>query len=103
MEHFYRDIPGLGHVAVSRHAQARIEEQGISQRAFEAALFTPAKTVDEDNGQIQWRETNGVRVVLVMFPTPNRGARVVKTVFKIGAQAGSREAVSRLKLKQSSR
>ena len=30
MAHFYRNVPKLGHVAVSRHAQKRMEEDNIS-------------------------------------------------------------------------
>ena len=29
MNHFYRNVPKLGHVAVSRHAQKRMEEDNI--------------------------------------------------------------------------
>ncbi len=34
MEHFFRNVRGLGNVAVSRHAQARIAEDGIHPDAF---------------------------------------------------------------------
>ncbi len=42
--HFYRDVPKLGHVAVSRHAQRQMDEHGISQAAFECALLSPTKS-----------------------------------------------------------
>jgi hypothetical protein len=42
-QHYYPDVPGLGNVAVSRHAQDRMDEQNISQDAFERALLTPIK------------------------------------------------------------
>jgi hypothetical protein len=32
MKHFYRDVPRLGNVAVSRHAQARIKEMASLKR-----------------------------------------------------------------------
>jgi len=35
--HFYGDVPKLGHVAVSRHAQRQMDEHGIPQAAFEHA------------------------------------------------------------------
>jgi len=34
MNHFYRNVPKLGNVAVSRHAQNRMEEGKISHEAF---------------------------------------------------------------------
>jgi hypothetical protein len=43
MNHFYRNVPKLGHVAVSRHAQARAEEDGISQEAFDRVLLEPVQ------------------------------------------------------------
>src|SRR5258707_14913100 len=41
MNHFYRNVTGLGNVAVSRHAQERMEADGISQEAFDRVLLTP--------------------------------------------------------------
>ena len=40
---FYRNVPKLGNVAVSRHAQKHMEESNIYQEAFERALLTPVK------------------------------------------------------------
>jgi hypothetical protein len=39
MNHFYRNVPKLGNVAVSRHAQNRMEEDKISHEAFEGVLL----------------------------------------------------------------
>ena len=38
MKHYYENVPGLGNVAVSRHAQSQMLEVGISQEAFDRAL-----------------------------------------------------------------
>lgn len=88
--HFYRDVPGLGHVAISRHAQARMNEFGISQEAFENVLLRPIRPDIPDGQEIAWRERDGIRIVIVLYPTPNRGARLVKTVYRIEAQAKAR-------------
>ena len=40
MDHYFPDVPGLGNVAVSRHAQARMVEDGISEHDFKEALLT---------------------------------------------------------------
>jgi hypothetical protein len=37
MKHYYPNVPGIGNVAVSRHAQDRLAEDGISEREFEAS------------------------------------------------------------------
>ena len=39
MKHYYANVPGLGNVAVSRYAQDRLAEDGISEREFEAVLL----------------------------------------------------------------
>ena len=88
-QHYYPNVPRLGNVAVSRHAQARMDEHHISQAAFERALLTPTNEVEE-NADILWRERDNIRVVIVQRPVPFRGAKLVKTVIKVAAQAGAR-------------
>ncbi len=82
--HYYENVPTLGNVAVSRHALDRIAAQGIGKAAFEEALFTGEMTPEGD--AITWREKNGVRLVIINKPEPFRGAKLVKTVFKIKPQ-----------------
>jgi hypothetical protein len=88
-QHYYPNVPGLGNVAVSRHAQDRMDEHNISQATFESALLTPIKEVEEGT-EIVWRERDNIRIVIVQRPVPFRGAKLVKTVMKVGAQAGAR-------------
>lgn len=87
MNHFYRDVPGLGNVAVSRHAQARAAEDGISQEAFERVLLSPLKPDVQEGADILWRERDGIRLVILTNPTPNTGAKLVKTMFRVEEQA----------------
>ena len=87
MTHFYRDVPRLGNVAVSRHAQARAEEEGISQEAFDRVLLSPETPDVPDGADILWRERDGIRLVILTNPTPNMGAKLVKTVYRVEAQA----------------
>jgi hypothetical protein len=88
-QHYYANVSGLGNVAVSRHAQDRMDEHNISQAAFERALLTPIKEVEEGT-EILWRERDGIRIVIVQRPVPFSGAKLVKTVMRVGAQAGAR-------------
>jgi hypothetical protein len=90
MAHFYRNVPKLGHVAVSRHAQKRMEEDNISQEAFERVLLTPVKPDVREGADILWRERDGIRIVLLENPTPPSGAKLAKTVYRIDAQAKAR-------------
>ena len=87
MNHFYRDVPRLGNVAVSRHAQQRAEEDGISQDAFDRVLLTPIQPDVEEGADILWRERDGIRLVILTKPTPYAGAMLVKTVYRVEAQA----------------
>jgi hypothetical protein len=91
VNHFYRDVPGLGNVAVSRHAQGRAEEDGISQEAFDRVLLEPLTADVPDGAEIVWRERDGIRLVILTNPTPNRGAVLVKTVYRVEAQAKARK------------
>lgn len=88
--HFYRDVPRLGNVAVTRHAQARMIKDGITQEQFEKALFEPQGPDHPEGFGVLWRDRNGVRIVILSRPTPNTGAKLVKTVFRVKAQARAR-------------
>jgi hypothetical protein len=90
MKHYYENVKGLGNVAVSRHAQARMKAAGISDEQFERTLLTPTRPDVHEPGDVVWRERNGVRLVILTNPTPNNGAVLVKTVFKVQAQATAR-------------
>jgi hypothetical protein len=46
MDHYFPDVPGLGNVAVSSHAQARMVEDGISDHDFKEALLNGSTTPD---------------------------------------------------------
>ncbi|MCD6072851.1 MAG: hypothetical protein K0S42_3367 [Microvirga sp.] len=87
MKHFYENVPRLGNVAVSRHAQSQMLEAGISQEAFDRALLDPIQPDAPDGQDILWRERDGLRLVILTNPTPNRGAKLVKTVYRVEAQA----------------
>jgi Domain of unknown function (DUF4258) len=78
MDHYFPDVPGLGNVAVSRHAQARMVEDGISEHDFKEALLNGSTTPDGQD--VLWREKDGVRVVILRQPTPFKGAMLAKTV-----------------------
>jgi hypothetical protein len=90
MTHFYGNVPKLGNVAVSRHAQARMEEDKISQEAFERVLLTPIEPDLREGADILWRERDGIRIVILENPMPARGAKLVKTVYRVEAQAKAR-------------
>ena len=89
MEHFYRNVPGLGDVAVSRHAQARMEADGINQAAFDRVLLHPTRPDVRDGADVLWRERDGLRLVILTDPTPNVGAVLVKTVYRVERQASA--------------
>jgi hypothetical protein len=87
MAHFYRNVPKLGHVAISRHAQKRMEDDHISQEVFERALLAPVRPDIRDGADILWRERDGIRIVILENPTPPAGAKLVKTVYRVEGQA----------------
>jgi hypothetical protein len=88
--HFYRDVPKLGNVAVSRHAQANMIKDGITQEAFDNALLHPTRPDIPDGADILWRERDGLRIVILMNPEPPSGSVLVKTCYRIERQARAR-------------
>jgi hypothetical protein len=85
MKHFYRDVPRLGNVAVSPHAQERMMDTGIPEEMFERVLLSGLDTPIGTN--VVWREKDGLRIVVLTNPTPNVGAKLVKTVYRVDAPA----------------
>jgi hypothetical protein len=85
MKHFYRDVPGLGNVALSRHAQERMVDARISEPMFERVLLSGLDSTIGSN--VIWRQKDGLRIVILTNPTPNVGAKLVKTVYRVNAQA----------------
>ena len=90
MRHFYRNVPKLGNVAVSSHAQDNMSRENISSELFEKVLLKPIESDIPDGFDIVFRERYGIRLVIETNPTPNRGAKIIKTVFRIQAQASAR-------------
>jgi hypothetical protein len=86
MKHFYRDVKGLGNVAVSRHAQARMIADGVSQEMFDRTLLDPIRADIHDGQNVLWRERNGLRIVILTNPVPNLGAKLVKTAYRVQDQ-----------------
>src|SRR5208337_1099674 len=84
MKHFYRDVPRLGNVAVSRHAQARMEEDGIMQEAFDKVLLTPSRPDIPDGADLLWRERDGLRIVILTNPKRILGYAHISCRVRIG-------------------
>lgn len=83
MKHYFPDVPGLGNVAVSRHAQDQREVHGITEYDFEQVLLEPTQDDVHESGGILWRERDGIRLVIIERPEPFRGAKLVKTVYRV--------------------
>jgi len=90
MEHYFPNVPGLGNVAVSRHAQDRMREDGIGESTFRDAL-TEGETI-ADGHDVVWREKHGIRIVILRKPEPFAGAMLVKTVYRVDGAASLKPA-----------
>jgi hypothetical protein len=80
MKHYYEDVPGLGNVAVTRHAQDKAIQGGFHKR-FDDILRNGVDT--PDGMDIVWREKGGIRLVILLNPVPFRGAVLVKTAYRV--------------------
>ena len=86
MNHYFEDVPGLGNVAVSRHAQDRMANEGITEEVFVDVLNHPMQE-RPDGMSVMWREGRGIRIVILLRPEPHQVAVLVKTVFKMEGAA----------------
>ena len=86
LNHYYEDIPELGNVALSRHAQVRAVRDGISEAMILDVLLQGRDTPDGDS---IWRELKGIRLVIIT-PDPFRGAQLVTTMYRVKPPARSR-------------
>ena len=89
MKHYFPNVPGLGNVAVSRHAQDRMREDGIAESMFEDALMN-GETIP-DGQEVIWRQKDDMRVVILRKPEPFAGAMLVKTVYRVKGVAQARK------------
>jgi hypothetical protein len=89
MEHYFPNVPGLGNVAVSRHAQDRMREDGIAEYTFQDVLMNGATIPDGQD--VIWREKDGIRIVILRRPEPFMGAMLAKTVYRIEGSAHARK------------
>jgi hypothetical protein len=67
-----------------------MEEDHISQETFERTLLMPVKPDIREGADILWRERDGIRIVILENPTPPSGAKLIKTVYRVEAQAKAR-------------
>jgi hypothetical protein len=89
VEHYFPNVPGLGNVALSRHALERMVQDGISEHELKEALLGGATT--PDGQEVVWREKDGVRVVILRRPTPFSGAMLATTIYRVKAAAKARK------------
>jgi hypothetical protein len=88
VEHYFPNVPELGNVALSRHAQERMAQDGISENEMKEALLHGTTT--PDGQEVVWREKDGVRVVILRRPTPFKGAMLATTIYRVKAAAKAR-------------
>lgn len=86
MQHYYTDVPRLGNVALSRHAQYNAAAQGVPEEMIKRCLTHGA---DRPDGDATWRDHGALRLVIIR-PTPWRGAWLVKTLYLVAAQEKAR-------------
>ena len=87
MQHFYKQVPGLGNVALSHHAQAKAEAEGFSDEMVRKALLEPDTPDIPDGHNILFRSRGQLRFVINRRPTPFRHASLVTTIIRIQPQA----------------
>jgi hypothetical protein len=85
MRHVYENVPGIGDLVISRHAQIELATDNIKQEDIDRILFEEYEDVPDGIG-VMWRQRCGVRLVIVLKPQPFRGAALVVTGYRIQGQ-----------------
>ena len=80
-KYYYSNIPHLGNIAVSRHAQSRLDEYKISQSIFEDILYNGKETKEGFN--ILHKDSHGIRLIIILNPDPPTGAKLISTIIKL--------------------
>jgi hypothetical protein len=88
VKHYFENVSGLGNVAVSRHAQAKMIAEHITEEQFTTALVDGRDV--SSLGGVREREAGGLRLVILERPIPFKGAMLVKTVYRVKEQAKTR-------------
>lgn len=86
MPNLYENVPQLGNVTVSRCAQAKMVQDGIPQATFDKVLLQPIRPDIPAGTDVVWRERDGLRIIVHMNPTPNTGAKLVISVYRVQRQ-----------------
>ena len=81
---YYTNVPKLGNVVLSRHCQAKMLIEEISEEKFEDVLFNGVW--EEEGFDVLRIEKDFIRLIIVMNPKPFSGARVVKTLYRVKSQ-----------------
>jgi hypothetical protein len=90
MKFYYKNVPGFVNASVTAHAIERLKKDGVSTEMFERALLEPVQADIPQGHGIVTRERNGVRLVILLKPKPNKGRCVlVKTAFRVNAPASA--------------
>ena len=79
-QHLFNNVPNLGRVAVSYHAQERAFKDGISEEMFKDALYNGTRIPDGVDSL--FIDKGMIRIVVVLRPKPFRGAKLAVSVFK---------------------
>jgi len=81
MDDRYYDVPGIGDVIVSRHAQERAGKDGISEDVFTSVLYKGQHLAEGQD--IVWRTGKGIRIVITLDPGPTFDCPLIKTAFRV--------------------
>ncbi len=81
-KHYYTDVPGIGNVAISRHAQSQAEDAGFNDEMITQALMQPDGKDIPDHQGVVFRDRALLRLVIVLRPEPFRGASLVTTIIR---------------------
>jgi hypothetical protein len=90
MKHYYTDVPGIGNVAITRHAQSQAENAGFNEEMVAQALMNPDGKDIPDHQGVVFRDRALLRLVIVLRPEPFAGASLVTTIIRVKPTASAK-------------
>jgi hypothetical protein len=88
MKHYWTDVPRLGNLAITRHAQSQAEARGISETMVADTLAHGEDTPDSPS--TVFRDRGRIRLVIIPRPEPYRGAALCVSIIRLEPQQAAR-------------
>jgi hypothetical protein len=83
MESVFVNVMSLGNAHIGRDALKNLRKEAISEEQFRKVLFQPRQPDIPSGQNIVHREGDGLRIVILLKPTPYLGSAEITMIHRI--------------------